>query len=104
MTKSDHRYIRNADCQYFPCHKVADDSFFNCLFCFCPLYWLENCGGNPGYREGIKDCTGCTLPHKPGGYEHVIERLKQEIGQRRAKHHQEGAKGDASPGAPMDEG
>ncbi|BBD10062.1 cysteine-rich small domain-containing protein [Desulfovibrio ferrophilus] len=79
MTKPDHKYFRNTDCQYFPCHKMADDSFYNCLFCFCPLYWLQNCGGNPADRDGVKDCTGCTLPHRPGGYEHIIDRLKQEF-------------------------
>lgn len=79
MPKPDHTYFCNTDCQYFPCHKVTDDSFFNCLFCFCPLYWLEDCGGNPANRDGIKDCTGCTVPHSPGGYEHVLKRLKQEF-------------------------
>ena len=80
---NDHTFFRNADCKYFPCHKVEDDSRFNCLFCFCPLYWLKDCGGNSCYKNGIKDCTGCTLPHSPGGYEHVIARLKQEFKTRR---------------------
>lgn len=74
-----HKYFRNSDCQYFPCHKVKDDAFFNCLFCFCPLYWLEDCGGNPSYTKGIKDCTGCTVPHKEGGYDHVLTRMKKEF-------------------------
>lgn len=84
MKKADQTYFRNTDCAYFPCHKVGDDGFFNCLFCFCPLYWLDDCGGNPADMGGVKDCTGCTVPHSPGGYEHVIKRLKQEFERRKA--------------------
>ena len=49
-------YFQNKDCIYFPCHKT-DGEFFNCLFCYCPLYALgDKCGGNFKYiEEGIKD-------------------------------------------------
>ncbi|WP_461208977.1 cysteine-rich small domain-containing protein [Desulfocurvus sp. DL9XJH121] len=80
---NDHSFFRNAECRYFPCHAVEDDSRFNCLFCFCPLYWLENCGGKPRWTHGVKDCTNCTLPHDPGGYEHVLARLKEEFARRK---------------------
>jgi Zn-finger protein len=77
---NSHRFFCNRDCKYFPCHKGVDPEEFNCLFCFCPLYFLEDCGGNPGRTsEGIKDCTGCTVPHSPGGYEHVMARLRREF-------------------------
>lgn len=78
-----HKYFRNDACQYFPCHKVEDDTAFNCLFCFCPLYLLDDCGGDFVLRGGIKDCTGCARPHGPGGYEHVLARLRQWREERR---------------------
>ena len=69
------RFYRNADCEYYPCHKVADTENFNCLFCFCPLYSMVNCPGTPEYLpNGLKDCTNCLLPHYD--YERVIEELK----------------------------
>lgn len=68
-----HRFFQNRDCEYFPCHKVSSDSDFNCLFCYCPLYTLgDKCGGNCRYTDtGIKDCSGCLLPHSPKGYDHI---------------------------------
>lgn len=43
------------------CHKMDN---INCLFCYCPLYEDENCGGNYIILEnGLKDCSKCTLPH-----------------------------------------
>jgi Zn-finger protein len=84
MPENSHRFFRNAACAYFPCHAVDDDADFNCLFCFCPLYWLEDCGGSPAFRGGVKDCTGCTLPHRPGGYDTVLARLRREFARRAA--------------------
>ena len=51
----------------------------NCLFCFCPLYALgEDCGGNYCYTaEGVKDCSGCTLPHRPEGYDFILKKFPQ---------------------------
>ena len=75
-----HRFFRNTDCEYFPCHEGADPETFNCLFCFCPLYFLKDCGGNHRFTEnGVKDCTPCLKPHQPGGYDHVIARLKAHV-------------------------
>jgi Zn-finger protein len=71
------RFFRNSECEYFPCHKMSDDSDFNCLFCFCPLYHLEDCGGNYSMRGKIKICTDCKLPHKPKAYDYIIKRLKE---------------------------
>ncbi len=79
MPEHDHSFFRNVDCAYFPCHKGLDAAEFNCLFCFCPLYWLDDCGGNPALRDGLKDCTGCTVPHGPGGYDRVLARLRREF-------------------------
>lgn len=69
-------FFRNYACDQFPCHKTADTDAFNCLFCYCPLYHLEDCGGHYSFTEnGVKDCSDCTLPHKAGNYKYVIHKL-----------------------------
>lgn len=78
---SSSKYFRNTNCKYFPCHKGIALKEFSCLFCFCPLYCLEeNCGGNFRYADnGIKDCSGCTVPHRKKNYDYMIEKSKQVI-------------------------
>lgn len=80
MKKNDHTYFANRECQYYPCHANADPEDFNCLFCYCPLYRLgEACGGNFTYTQaGIKDCSGCLVPHAEDGYAHVLNMLVTE--------------------------
>ncbi len=75
----NYAFFQNRDCEYFPCHKCADQETFNCLFCYCPLYALaDRCGGNFTYTEnGIKDCSGCLIPHRRENYELVIEKMKE---------------------------
>ncbi|MBQ1820824.1 MAG: GNAT family N-acetyltransferase [Clostridia bacterium] len=69
-------FVQNRACEYFPCHKTNDPEHFNCLFCYCPLYRMKDCGGNPAWLEnGMKDCSGCTVPHFH--YEHVISKLSE---------------------------
>ncbi len=77
--KNSHAFFQNRECEYFPCHKVKDDSSFNCLFCFCPLYALgDQCGGNFAYTEkGIKDCSGCLIPHDAEGYNYILSKFPQ---------------------------
>ena len=72
-------FFQNRECEYFPCHRVADPSRFNCLFCYCPLYALgKRCGGNFRYSEtGYKDCTNCVFPHMPENYEKVTGRYRE---------------------------
>ena len=69
------RYFANKKCEYFPCHEGLDE--FNCLFCYCPLYTLgDQCGGNCSYTDkGIKNCTNCTLPHNPKGYDYILAKF-----------------------------
>jgi Zn-finger protein len=70
-------FFQNKNCEFFPCHKVKDTQNFNCLFCFCPLYHMEDCGGN--YRtlkSGVKDCSKCVLPHY--NYDYVINKIKEK--------------------------
>lgn len=73
--KNSYRFFSNHDCEYFPCHQGADPERFNCLFCYCPLYALgDQCGGNFSYTEGgIKDCSGCMVPHCEGGYDYITK-------------------------------
>ena len=76
--KNSHRYIINRDCKYFPCHEVGEGADFNCLFCYCPLYALgSDCGGDYNYTDdGLKDCSGCHLPHLPGYYDVIQAKLE----------------------------
>lgn len=82
---NSYRFYRNMDCDYFPCHKVSDDEQFNCLFCYCALYFLEECGGNYQMFNGIKDCSNCTIPHSPKGYDYINNKIKEHNEQLRKK-------------------
>ena len=64
-------------CEYFPCHKTSKPEDFNCLFCYCPLYFFDgDCGGNFVIREnGLKDCTNCMIPHSRGGWDYINNKL-----------------------------
>ncbi|MCL4476132.1 MAG: PAS domain-containing protein [Nitrospirae bacterium] len=72
------RFYCNYDCKYFPCHET-DSENFNCIFCYCPMYYLHSCLGSPQYLTGsgsvIKDCSRCDFPHRPENYETIIEYL-----------------------------
>ncbi len=70
-------FFQNKECEYFPCHKGVAEACFSCLFCYCPLYALEeNCGGNFSYTEnGIKDCSGCTRPHRRECYPEIMAQM-----------------------------
>jgi len=66
VTTSNFKGFTNTKCEFFPCHKDVEPSNFNCLYCYCPLAFLE-C---PGPYEVLtyggvkrKDCSKCTLPH-----------------------------------------
>lgn len=79
------RFFRNTSCAHFPCHPGADPETFNCLFCYCPLYFLPECIGTPRWNaKGVKDCTLCRFPHQPGNYEPVIRKLSEAIRKRAA--------------------
>lgn len=73
--KHSYRFFQNKECEYFPCHKIKNDENFNCLFCYCPLYFLEDCGGNCIDNCGIKDCTNCLIPHGENGYDYIIDKI-----------------------------
>lgn len=83
--ENSYRFFENRDCAYFPCHKGLEH--FNCLFCYCPFYFAENCGGNnrcpgaPRYIEMngkcVKDCTDCIFPHRPENYDNIMALLAE---------------------------
>lgn len=76
MPKQSSRFFSNEKCEYFPCHEGVSGGGFNCLFCYCPLFTLPDCGGS--YRlgaSGRKDCSGCVFPHQPESYQLIVERL-----------------------------
>lgn len=79
---NSYKYFENQECKYYPCHKNIEN--INCLFCYCPMYFLDNCLGNPSYIEKedgvkIKNCQGCTFPHNPDNYEAILKKLSVEI-------------------------
>ena len=78
------RFFCNRECRYFPCHSGIREDEFNCLFCYCPLYFLgDKCGGNFRIKGGIKSCIDCTRPHESENFDEINEVLRvhlKEIG------------------------
>lgn len=76
-----YKFFQHKACEYFPCHQVEDQSTFNCLFCYCPLYALkEDCGGDFTYtQQGIKNCSACIKPHTLEGYDHIYKHIQKII-------------------------
>ena len=72
-----YRFFENKSCNYFPCHEGLKE--LNCMFCYCPLYCMESCPGNPRYLavngNSVKECSHCTFPHQPENYEVIIQIL-----------------------------
>ena len=80
---NNYKFFQNRDCEFFPCHKVKDEDKFNCLFCYCPLYFDESCIGSPEYivngrGQKIKDCSYCLVVHRPEMYDKVIAHLRRQ--------------------------
>lgn len=72
-----YKFFQNIDCEFFPCHRISDAEKFNCLFCYCPLYSLDNCGGNFVMLDnGVKDCSNCLIPHCEKSWEIIQKRLQ----------------------------
>ena len=73
------KFFSHKECEYYPCHPTEEPENFNCLFCYCPLYALgERCGGDFRYlANGIKDCSGCLLPHRRDSWQRVAERFPE---------------------------
>ena len=72
-------YFLNKECEYYPCHDLSEEKF-SCLFCYCPLYDMEDCGGTYYISErGTKNCKDCTFPHERDNYGLVIKKLKEKM-------------------------
>lgn len=75
------KFFQNKECKYFPCHKDVEE--LNCLFCYCPLYHMDECPGKwkivekNGHR--FKSCIDCDFPHRPKNYAEVIRLLHNEL-------------------------
>lgn len=70
-----HDYFENRSCEHYPCHDVEH---INCLFCFCPFYRTA-CSGKYTMTNGVKDCSGCTYPHRRENYKAIISRLEEDL-------------------------
>lgn len=87
---NSYKFFNNRECKYFPCHKGILDEDFNCLFCYCPLYMLEEkCGGNFKITRGIKNCSECKMPHIPNNYEYINKKLGEYIREMAKKREEE---------------
>ena len=75
--ENSYKYFENRACKYYPCHTDIED--MNCLFCYCPLYSIDNCPGNCKYVEidgkKVKDCMDCKFPHRAENYEVIMQIL-----------------------------
>ncbi len=72
-------YFLNKKCEYYPCHDLPEERF-SCMFCYCPLYDMEDCGGNYTFTEkGAKNCKDCTFPHDRANYPKVLKKLKEKM-------------------------
>lgn len=56
----------NRECPFYPCHTGLTREL-NCLYCYCPLAFLECPGPYTLFKDknGLlrKDCSSCILPH-----------------------------------------
>ncbi|MGD9808657.1 MAG: cysteine-rich small domain-containing protein [Deferribacterales bacterium] len=68
-----YKYFSNRECEYYPCHGIDGQ---NCLFCYCPLYFFKDCGGDPNFMGAVKDCSKCTKNHDEKSYEFIMGKLK----------------------------
>ena len=74
--KYDFNFYQNKDCRYYPCHKDVAEDEFNCLFCYCPLYFIDCEGDYKLLDNGMKDCMGCTKNHDKHSWKFVIKTLR----------------------------
>lgn len=81
----NYKFFQNKKCEFYPyddndmaCHPESDPETHNCLFCYCPLYLDDECGGDYEIMDnGLKDCSNCLLPHKLENYNYIIDKLKE---------------------------
>lgn len=72
--KNNYQHFSNTDCEYYPCHELTEA--LNCLFCYCPMYFIQCPGKYEVLSDGRKDCMNCTLPHQSGGWE-IVQKVME---------------------------
>lgn len=78
--KEPEKFFSNKECRFFPCHSGIEESEFNCMFCYCPLYFMgKDCGGDYVIKDGIKSCINCGRPHIADNYDKINEKLREYI-------------------------
>ena len=79
LEESRYSFFQHRECEFFPCHKTDHPADFNCLFCYCSLYTLHSaCDGNCAWLpNGVKDCSGCLVPHGRGSYSYVTSKFEK---------------------------
>ncbi len=75
----NYSFFCHSTCEFFPCHRGVEESKFNCLFCYCPLYAFgEACGGHFTYTsKGVKNCINCSIPHQRENYGMITAKLRE---------------------------
>lgn len=83
--EASYKFYENKSCRFYPCHEIDNSDGFNCMFCFCPLYFLgDKCGGNfdkIGVGGSIKDCSRCLIPHISENYDLIMSKIGENIKQ-----------------------
>ncbi|MBQ9550542.1 MAG: metal-binding protein [Lachnospiraceae bacterium] len=74
------KYFENRECRYYPCHDMPGDKGVNCLFCYCPLFHLNDCPGEYHYIEKNgrirKSCVDCSYIHDEDNYREILKLLR----------------------------
>lgn len=77
--KNDFNFFQNHQCRYFPCHDSIPVEEFNCLFCYCPLMFIECTGNYTLMENGIKDCSQCTYNHDKHAWKNILNDLREHM-------------------------
>ena len=60
-------FFQNKECPFWMCHTGVEEKDFSCLYCYCPLAFLQCPGPYEVFtdKHGIKrkDCSACKLNH-----------------------------------------
>ena len=78
-------FFQNKNCPFWMCHKNIDEKDFSCLFCYCPLVWLECKGPYIVFKDkhGLnrKDCSACSIVHngKVKSWKFVQKSVKKPV-------------------------
>ena len=71
--------IKNpTDCVYFSCHVMKDGSEFECIpeMCYCPVFPCKDKSLGYWIKEGVWDCSFCTVNHTKEFFEEYKKLMK----------------------------